>query len=140
MTIPEGQSGTNINCTVSPSGDGFDLQLDASQPGAEGGEILITGHVNTADTGNTVNAQFVSQMAGAQYASANCAVTYVYFGSPIPPNERATPGSFFGHISCPNAQNSGGTITGQQTIGPDGGIVNTVCDGEADVLFQNCDQ
>ena len=34
----------------------------------------------------------------------------------------------------------GGSISGTQTIGPDGGVVNSVCDGEADVLFQNCDQ
>jgi hypothetical protein len=140
QTFTDGEQGLSLNCRVSPNGDGFDLQLDAKSPGASGGELTISGHVTTADNGGKVTAQFVSQSAGAAFESADCAVTYTYNGQPIPANQRASGGSFFGHISCPMMMEPGTSISGQQVTGPDGGPVNAVCDGEADILFQNCDQ
>ncbi len=135
-TWTDGQSGVSLSCRVSPSGDGFDLQMDAKQPG--NGQLTISGHVTTADNGGKVTAQFAG--GGATYISTDCAVTYVYLGSAIAQNQRAVAGSFFGHISCPDAMNAQSSIAGQQVLGPDGGVTNAICDGEADVLFQNCDQ
>jgi hypothetical protein len=137
-TITNGDQGVSISCRVSANGDGFDIQLDAKQTGASGGEITVSGHVN-ADGGKVI-AQFASNSAGATYTSSDCTVTYKYMGQDIPPNQRASAGSFFGHISCPNGMQPLGSISGQQVMGADGGIENAVCDGEADILFQNCDQ
>jgi hypothetical protein len=137
-TFTEGEQGLSLSCRVSANGDGFDIQLDAKEPGASGGELTVSGHINA--NGGKVSAQFVSQMAGASYSSSDCTVTYKYMGQDIPANERASGGSFFGHISCPMMMDTGSSISGTQVTGPDGGVENTVCDGEADVLFQNCDQ
>jgi hypothetical protein len=41
-------------------------------------------------------------------------------------------------VSCPDAMQPNGSIAGTQTTGPDGGVINSVCDGEADILFSNC--
>jgi hypothetical protein len=137
MTVPEGVNGVNVDCTVAASGDGFDIQLSAAQPGSQGGNLIVNGHVN-AD-GGTVSAQFVSQMAGSAYtATNNCTLTYKYLGQAVASGKRISAGSIFAHISCPNAEANGGSISGQQVMTPDGGFANAQCDGEADILFQNC--
>ena len=141
MTFPEGQAGLSVDCTVSPSGGGFDIQLSASQPGAAGGALIVSGHVD-GDTGGTVNAQFESQMAGSTYAAItatnNCMLTYTYMGQPVPSGERISAGSIFAHIDCPNAETQGGSISGMQVTTEDGGAANAQCPGTADFLFQNC--
>ena len=89
-SVAEGQNGLSLNCTVSPNGDGYDIQLDASLPGSTGGEFTATGHVTVGSAdglsgGGTVNAQFVSQSEGQAYLGMNCPVTYQYLRSPIAP-------------------------------------------------------
>jgi len=137
MTIPDGEGSLTVTCSVAPSSGGYSIQLDAKTEGSSGGELTVTGTVDP-NTGGTVTAQFVSQTAGIVYTSDSCTLTYTYLGLPIMKGENISSGSIFGHVSCPNAEQPSSSINGTQTTGPDGGIVNTVCDGEADFLFQNC--
>ena len=134
MTIPDGEDGLNVNCTVHPNGDGFDIQLSAQTPGSQGGAIIISGHVNS-DTGGMVSAQFASGPAAGTYlATGNCALTYTYLNQPIAASDRIAAGKIFAHVSCPEAEN---TSMVSVTL-PDGGAATATCDGEADFLFDNC--
>jgi hypothetical protein len=137
MTVPAGQGGLSVTCSVTSGGDGYTIQLDAQLPGSQGGELEIAGTV-TPGSGGKVAAQFVSQMAGLSYASNDCMLTFTYIGQPIPSNQQVSSGQIWAHVSCPDAMQPQGSISGTQTEGPDGGIINSVCDGEADFLFSNC--
>ncbi len=144
-SVTAGQNNLSLTCSVVASGDGYDIQLDASLPGSTGGEFTATGHVTVGSAdglsgGGTVNAQFVSQSEGQAYLGMNCPVTYQYLGSPIAPAERLSPGQIFAHISCPMATVSGSGTSGTQVMLPDGGVAVSTCDGEADILFQNCSE
>ncbi len=144
-SVSEGTGGLSLNCTVTANGDGFDIQLDASLPGSSGGEFTANGHVTIGSAdglsgGGTVNTQFVSQSEGVAYEGKGCAVTYTYLSQPIAQSQRVSPGSFFGHISCPDAMDSGSSVSGTQVTEPDGSLGTATCDGEADVLFKNCSQ
>ena len=121
-TFAEGSSGLSINCRVSPNGDGFDIQLDASQPGSEGGELTISGHVDHRRQRRQGDRAVREPDGRRRVRASDCDVTYVVpSDSPSRRTSARSPGSFFGHISCPNAMNAGGSISGQQVIGPDGG-------------------
>jgi hypothetical protein len=137
MTIPDGESSLSVDCTVAPSGDGFQLQLSAAIPGSSGGNLIIQGHVD-GDTGGTVSAQFVSQSASVAFNSADCMLTYMYGSQMIPAGQRIAAGQIFAHISCPDAMSEGGSISGQQVTTEDGGSATATCDGEADFIFTNC--
>jgi hypothetical protein len=144
-SVTEGTGGLSLTCSVVPNGDGYDIQLDASLPGSSGGEFTANGHVTVGSAdglsgGGTVNAQFVSQTAGVAYEGTDCPVTYTYLQQPIAPAQRLSAGSIFAHISCPNAMSSGTSVSGMQVMEPDGSLGSASCDGEADILFQNCSQ
>lgn len=122
----DGTGGLVIDCTVAPSGDGFSLALSAQTQ--DNSSITVSGHVT--DSGGTVSATFVNQMWGGFMASG-CTLTYTYPGTTmdVPKGTSISSGSIFGHVSCPNAvSNSGASVgSGAET-----------CDGEMDILFQNC--
>jgi hypothetical protein len=144
-SIPAGQSGLSLTCSVVANGDGYDIEVDASLPGSSGGEFEATGHVTVGSAdglsgGGTVDAQFLSQSEGQDYVGTNCAVTYQYLGQPIAPAQRLSPGQIFAHISCPMASISNPGTSGTQVMLPDGGVAVSTCDGEADILFQNCSE
>jgi hypothetical protein len=140
MTVPVGEEGLSVDCSVHANGDGYDIQLSASTPGSQGGQLIVSGHVN-ADSGGMVSAQFASGPAGGTYtATGSCALTYTYLGQPIAAGHRITAGSIFAHISCTDAENQGGSVSGQQVMTADGGVSNAICDGEADFLFSNCSE
>jgi hypothetical protein len=144
-SVTAGTNGLTLSCTVTPNGDGYDIQLDAKLPGSSGGEFTANGHVTVGSAdglsgGGTVNAQFVSQSEGVDYVGKDCPVTYTYFMQPIAPAQRLSAGSIFAHISCPDATDSGSLVNGTQVTEPDGSLGSATCDGEADVLFQNCGQ
>ena len=138
MTVPDGTNNISINCTVSANGGGFDISLDAHQPGGNGGDLVVTGHVDGTN-GGTVNTSWVSQMEGISYTQTDCKLTYTYIGQSIPAAQRISSGQIWAHVSCLNTMNGGG-VNGTQTTGLDGGVENSVCDGEADFLFANCGQ
>jgi hypothetical protein len=122
----DGQGGLVVDCTVSPNGDGFAIQLSAQTQ--DNSSITVTGHVDA--NGGTVSATFVNQMWGGFMASG-CTLTYTYPGAstPVPKGDSVSSGSIFGHVSCPNAVANGGAQVGSGA---------ETCDGEMDILFQNC--
>jgi hypothetical protein len=133
-TVPEGTNNLSIECSVTASGDGYDIQLEASLPGPQ--QLVVTGHVD-ATNGGTVYGQFVNSQWGA-FQQTDCTLSFKYFNNDIPMGERLTQGSIFAHVSCPEAVIQGGSVTGMQVELPDGGFANETCDAEADFLFQNC--
>jgi hypothetical protein len=122
----DGTDGLAIDCTVSPSGGGFSLELSAITQDMS--SITVSGHVDAS--GGTVTASFVNQMWGA-FTSNQCTLTYTYPGAttPVPKGDTVSSGSIFGHVSCPNAVNNSGSGVGSGAES---------CDGEVDILFQNC--
>lgn len=138
MTVPDGTNNLSVTCTVSPSGNGFAIMLDAHQPGINGGDFVVTGNVDA--NGGTVNTEWVSQMEGLSYAQSNCMLTYSYLGTTIPMSQRISPGNIWAHVSCKNTMDTGGSMSGTQMTGRDGGVITSTCDGEADFLFSNCAQ
>lgn len=138
MTVPAGTNDLSVNCSVSASGSGFAIMLDAKQPGINGGEFVVTGSVDA--NGGTVNTEWVSQMDGLSYGQPDCKLTYTYLGTNIPMAQRVSPGNIWGHVSCKNAMDLSGSMAGTQMLGRDGGVINSICDGEADFLFSNCSE
>jgi hypothetical protein len=143
--VPEGQDGVSVDCTVSPNGSNFNLQLNASKGGAS---IIITGTVNAGSPtatdptfGGMVSAIFVHPMYGT-FSENDCSLFYKS-GTPliaIPENERISAGSITAYVDCPNAQIMGGSISGVQATGPDGGVATVTCDANASFIFQGCQQ
>jgi hypothetical protein len=125
-----------VTCSVVASNGGFDVQLDAEQLGPQGGNLRISspsGQGAVTTTGGTVSVTFTNQTAAGSFSQSDCTVTYTYQGtnlsdpSLLGSNPPVAPGRFWGHISCPTVTNSGSSPP-------------AVCDGEADVLFENCSE
>jgi hypothetical protein len=132
-------SGTaTIDCTVHPSGSGFDISLSVSVAGTPGGNITITSPAGTGAVttsgGKGITASFFSNNRGP-YAETDCTISYRYMGAAVPDNPPIAAGRIWGHIVCPNAKESG-----QTTTGPDGGAVARQCPASADFLFEQCNQ
>jgi len=139
-TVQDGQSQAgstvNVSCTVSTSGDGFDISLAATQQGLTGGSVIITSPAGqgavTQSGGSNISASFESESYGT-YREDDCTISYLYQGETVPDMPPVAAGRIWGHISCPTAQVSGKTVTL-----PDGGTQNVQCDAEADFLFEQC--
>ena len=129
-TVPDGTGAVSVDCTVSPSGGGYRLQLGAR--GGGGGMLSITGNVDPT-SGGTVAATFFNQTLGVSFQATKCALSYTYAGTPVPNNQRISAGQIFAHIDCSDATEQGGA-----TNPADGS--NIVCDANADFFFQNCAQ
>jgi hypothetical protein len=125
----------HVNCTVSPSGDGFDVQASAAIDGPLAATLTVTGHVNQQG-GQGLTGVFANTRAGGTFhGNRNCTVTYTSVaGDPAPLKPSVADGYIWGHISCPNA-----TASEQSVANPDGGGPTLrMCDAEADFLFDNC--
>ncbi len=133
-----GQATVHVSCTVTASGSGFDIQLQATQDGTNGGTLIITspqGKGAVTDQGaQNVTGVWESQLNGTDREN-DCTISYTYGGGAVPVSPPIAAGRIWGHLSCPHA-----TIDGQTTTGPDGGAVNITCDNEADFMFENCSQ
>jgi hypothetical protein len=116
--LAEGQTGIYfVRCTVAASGDGFDVNLSANvgtNSNATSGFVWITGHVNSA------GGQGLSATFDGYAARDSCTVTPA--SSTTNGAALVAAGRIWGHISCPMISLNG-----------------TVCDAEADFLFQNCE-
>jgi hypothetical protein len=133
-SVPAGASASTIDCTVSPSGGKFDIELSAGLPGGQ--EFVVSGDGIDPKTGGTVTVQFVNQNIGT-YAQGDCTLDYTYAGQSLPKGStNIAPGEIFAHVSCPTAENQGG----MQVETADGGGVAETCNGSADFLFTNCAQ
>ncbi len=133
MTVPSGSNSVTVECTVSQSGDGYDVQLNARLPGSSGGAFTLTGHVDASGGKNLTG--FFSSSADA-YSSKNCTVTYTYNRAAIAKDQTVSAGQIFGHVDCPDAQTTGST----EVPLPGGGSAPETCDASADFLFQNCSE
>ena len=129
-TVQNGSStvgGTaNVACTVHASVSGFDVSLDASVPGAQGGSISITSPAGqgavTTGGGTGLTATFTSAQHGA-YTANGCTLSFMYQGAQVPVTPEVAAGRIWGHVSCPHAQ-----------------MGSSSCDAEADFLFEQCTQ
>jgi hypothetical protein len=133
----DSQSGSavHVTCTVATSGAGFDINLNATLEGLQGGSLTITspsGQGAVTSSGATgITAVFQSGQNGTFHAS-DCTITYTYAGDPI--QQQYAPFVAAGRIWGPDAQSSGG----QTVTTDDGGTGPRQCDGEADFLFEQC--
>jgi hypothetical protein len=129
----------SVNCTVAPSGNGFDITLSATEQGNAGGSVVITSPAGegavTQTGGSGITGVFASGGNG-DYRGSDCTIAFTYNGETVPNNPPIAAGRIWGHISCPNATTSGKTVNN-----PDGGApLPVTCDAEADFLFQECSQ
>lgn len=131
-----GAQKVQVSCTVTPSGGGFDVKLQATENGV--GTLIITSPAGqgavTDQGGRNITGVWESQQNGT-YRESDCTLSYTYNGSPVPYNPPIAAGRIWAHISCPNAQIGG--VTRQLA---DGGTTDVTCDNEADFLFEHCGQ
>jgi len=125
----------SVQCTVSASGSGFDIDLVVSQGGLMGGSVTITSPGGTGAVtmagGSGITGVFESQTQG-RYRETDCTIAFTYQDKPITSQPPVAAGRIWGHISCPTAVVSG------QTVDVDGGTQSVQCDAEADFLFEQC--
>jgi hypothetical protein len=126
-----------VDCTVTADGSGFDVILDVSIAGPNGGSVNIAspagqGAVTTAG-GTGISASFTGDGGHGPYTSGDCTIRFTYQGQPVPVTPPIAPGRIWGHIDCPDA-----TAVGQGSVEPDGGSAPITCPASADFLFENC--
>lgn len=134
-----GNGTATINCTVHPSGNGFDIALEVSVDGAQGGQVTITspsgaGAVTTMGAAGGITASFFDAVNQGPFTDTNCAVTYTYGSGPVPISPPIAAGRIWGHITCMHAVATGG----ETKTGPDGGATAAACPATADFLFEQC--
>jgi len=126
-----GAGNVAVACKVTPSGNGFDIDLNVDQSGTQGASMTITspagqGAVAMSGVTTGISATFTSYSNGGPYQSNNCTLTFLYQGGPVPVSPPVAAGRIWGHVSCPVAQL--------------GGQPGKQCDAEADFLFEQCQQ
>jgi hypothetical protein len=134
-----GGAQVHVSCSVTTAANGFDISLNASLGGPQGGSLTITSPSGqgavTASGGSGITASFQSGNQGL-YRETDCTISFTYDGTPVPDSPPIAAGRIWGHISCPAAQSA----NGQTVTGPDGGSQPVQCDAEADFLFEQCGQ
>jgi hypothetical protein len=129
----------NTMCQVSGGSGGFDINVTATttaaatSTGLGGGMVNVVGHVD--GTGMGTNIQMVISSNQVTWTGTSCTVTAMFDRAPVPQTPSVVAGRIWGHVSCPS-------------MGPDNGVrvnvngmqVMQQCDGEADILFENCSQ
>lgn len=132
-----GDGTASVNCSVHPSGAGFDVTLSAATTGVHGGTMTIaSSSAITTQGGSDVTGSFYKASLDATYRDEHCTMTFTYSGSPVSVSPAIAGGRVWGHVDCPHAVKSGGgTMTG-----PDGGPTDIACSASADFLFEQCGQ
>ncbi len=125
-----GNGNVSVSCTVRGS---FDVSLTAALGGTIGGSMEISGHVTASNGGSNINASFTSN--GLSYSETDCTIAFTYNGAPVPTKPPIAGGRIWAHLKCPSMANP----AHQQRLA-DGSQVSETCDGEADFLFDNCNQ
>jgi len=129
-----GNNGTGnvaVACKVTPSGNGFDIDLSVDQSGTQGASMTITspsglGAVDPTNGATGITATFTSYSDGGPYTSNACVITFDYNMAPVPVSPPVAGGRIWGHIECPVAML--------------GGQPGKQCDARADFLFEQCCQ
>jgi hypothetical protein len=115
-----GNGPVDVICSVKGNdAAGYDVAASATLSGLSGGTVSITGHFTTTGDQPNINGVFQRQDYG-QFREADCTVTFTQN-----PNMGIAPGRVWGYLTCPNAARA------------DQG---RVCDAEAEIRFENCDQ
>jgi hypothetical protein len=133
------QSGANVgvSCTIHPDNNGFDVSLEVTLAGQNGGSITINTAPGTQVTsmGGTVSATFNAYNESfGTFQSDNCTLDY---GNAHPSdNQPIAGGRVWGHILCPQVVEQ----TGKTGTSPEGGSEPETCAGEAYFLFEQCAQ
>ena len=129
-TVQDGGNNGNGNvavaCKVTPSGNGFDIELSVDQSGTQGASMTITGSVDPTSGGTGITGTFTSYSDGGPYTSNACVITYEYNMAAVPVSPPVAGGRIWGHIECPVAML--------------GGQPGKQCDARADFLFEQCSQ
>jgi hypothetical protein len=124
----DGGSGVHVSCTVTPAGDGFDVQAHAT---TGDGALTFSGHVNSSG-GQDLSASFTETSLGTYSQTGGC--TVAYDGDPTPTSPAVGPGHIWGDIRCFNLPN-----LAQTSSNPDGGTSTAMaCQGLAYFLFEGC--
>ena len=125
-----GNGNVSVACKVTPSGNGFDIDLSVDQQGTQGASMTVSsssGQGTVTTSGATgISATFTSYSNGGPYTSSNCTISYVYMMGAVPVDPPVAAGRIWGHLDCPAAMLSG--QPGKQ------------CDARADFLFEQCNQ
>jgi hypothetical protein len=113
------QQGTvSISCSVTPSGDGFNVRAAAQLTGATGGAVTITGFLRPSGEQQDITMALTKR--GETYADAKCVVRYdTQVGHAI------AAGRVWAEIECANAE----YVSAQQ-----------ICKSAAQFRFENCSQ
>jgi hypothetical protein len=149
-TVQDGGQDRNanvtLNCMVHAQGNGFDIELSATENGPQGGSLTIASAMGqgtvTKMASSGISASFVGQggVVFREQAGSNdpmgCTITYEYDpsgsiggvagDSPVPTSPPIASGRIWGHIKCPNAVEQA--------------TPSVLCDAEADFLFEQCQQ
>ena len=114
-----GGATVNVDCRVTPSGDGFDVDITTSKTGEDtGGSLSISGHFTSSGVQSKITGTFGQQIKGT-FTAADCTVTYEnqYMG--------VAAGRVWGVLDCPDANYASQMRT---------------CDAQAEFRFENCGQ
>jgi hypothetical protein len=133
-TVRDGDQGASVSCTVSAVGSGFDIDLNVTSSGLQGGSLTVTSPSGmgavTTQGGMGIRASFTSGQSG-EFSESDCTIAFTYNGTTVPDSPPIAAGRIWGHISCPKAKEQSGQQMGSQP---------SQCDGEADFLFEQCGQ
>ena len=132
--VPSGAQSVTIACSVHQQGDSFAINLQIAQGNLSSmgaTTLTVSGTVN-ASTGGTNLTSDVSNTIAGDYHSPTCTISYSTPGAGASPQgPPVAPGRIWAHVSCPATENAGITT---QSGGP------SICDAEADFIFENCGQ
>ncbi|HEY6461890.1 MAG TPA: hypothetical protein VIY73_17110, partial [Polyangiaceae bacterium] len=127
-TVEDGHAGDHVACAVHPDASGFDLSLTASGSGSAL-TVTSTSPVVAGGGGGDDALTVVWQSTQTGPATAtNCTLTFTYEGNPVPDSPAIAAGRVWGHVSCPDVP-----------LLATGGVTPS-CDGEADILFEQCSE
>jgi hypothetical protein len=122
-----GGNAVAVSCSVTAAGAGFNVSASATLDGATGGSISIIGTFTPTGTQNNIRGVFQSSAFG-QFSENDCTFTYDpgSFGNSFDQSFMGVAaGRVWGTLHCPTVTNT----TEQR-----------VCDGEAELRFENCAQ
>ncbi len=113
----EQQGNVSLQCSVVPSGDGFDVNGFVTLSGATGGSFSISGHFAAGGQQQNINVSLTRN--GETFRQSNCVADY-----PLA-NQTVAAGRVWANVTCPDSTNSSS---------------QKVCEATAQFRFENCSQ
>jgi hypothetical protein len=134
MRVSDGQQDrgmdiVQVQCSVTGS---YEVRASAYRPGASGGNLSISGHVDVSAGGQNITAEL--DLSGYTFQASDCNISFTYQNSAVPQNPPIAKGRIWGHLTC-NKMIDG---SGQLAMLMDGAQVHEACGLEADFIFENC--